>query len=257
MMTTGFIGAGNMAQALIKAIVASDANPPIIAYDIHEEKLKELEDFAQITTDLNTVVAESGIVFLCVKPQVVHQVVEQIRDLVRPETIVVSIAAGVKLSSLDLDCRVVRVMPNTPCLVGEMAAAFCVNDRTTAEDKGKVVKLLGAAGLALELSEDQMDAVTGLSGSGPAFVAHIIQGFIEGGVANGLDEETAKKLTLKTFVGTARMLETMEPDALIAMVTSPHGTTAAGREVLENASLKETITNTISTAAERSRKLGQ
>ena len=255
--TTGFIGAGNMARALIKAIVTAHPEIPVIANDISEEKLQGFETNVRTTTDVSAVVAEAGIVFLCVKPQVVPGVVERIRPLVRPETIVVSIAAGVRLASIDLDCRVVRVMPNTPCLVGEMAAAYCANERTAPEDKAIVLRLLGTAGTAVELEEARMDAVTGLSGSGPAFVARIIEGFIEGGTANGLDATTAKQLTLQTFVGTARMLENMEPDALIRMVTSPNGTTAAGREVIDRSPLKTIIADTVTKAVDRSRELGQ
>ena len=257
MTPTGFIGAGNMARALVGAIAAASPDRPLVACDIDAKKLEAFEGLARTTTEPEVVLAEADIVFLCVKPQVLPQVLDGIRDRVRPDMIVVSIAAGVQLASLDLDCKVVRVMPNTPCLVGEMAGAFCANERTTEADKEQVSELLAAAGIAVELPEAQMDAVTGLSGSGPAFVARIIQGFVEAGVANGLDEATAMQLTLKTFAGTAKMLETMAPDDLIEMVTSPNGTTAAGRAVLEHSDLKSIIEKTVTTAVERSRELGQ
>ena len=241
-----------MARALIKAM----ANEELIVSDVSEDKLKDLKDVAKVTIDNKEVVDNSDVIFLCVKPQIMSQVLDGIRDI-DSSKIVVSIAAGVRLEKIDLPCKVVRVMPNTPSLVGEMAAGYACSDKVSSSDKKLVDDLLSKAGIAIEMSEDLLDAVTGLSGSGPAFVARIIQGFIEAGVSNGLPEESARKLALKTFIGTAKLLEEMDADKLIEMVTSPNGTTAAGREILDNSDIKKIINDTVTRSTERSKELGK
>jgi pyrroline-5-carboxylate reductase len=149
-------------------------------------------------------------------------------------------------------------MPNTPSLVGEMAAGYAVGAGTSAEEAESVATLLGTAGVAREVAESDLDAVTGLSGSGPAFVARLIESFIEAGTDLGLDPSLSRDLALKTFRGTAELLtETgMTPDELVQMVSSPNGTTVAGRSVLESSDYRDVLKGSIRRAAERSKELG-
>ncbi|MFW6283273.1 MAG: pyrroline-5-carboxylate reductase family protein, partial [Minisyncoccales bacterium] len=138
-----------------------------------------------------------------------------------------------------------------------MAAGYSFGKDFTDDDKKTVDMILNKAGIAIEVTEDKLDAVTGLSGSGPAFVARIIQSFIEAGINAGLKMEVSKKLALKTFIGTAKLLENYDSEDLINMVTSPNGTTAAGREILDNSDIKKVINDTIIRAKERSVELGK
>lgn len=261
MRTIGFIGAGNMAFALAKAVKKAKLAKSIIASDVNEERLdfikKELG--INVTKDNRKVVKVSDIIFLAVKPQVISDVLDDIKDT---DKLVISIAAGVRLKALEeklKKAKVVRVMPNTPCLVGEMAAGFAVGKKVTDKEIKTVEEILNSAGKAFYLKEDMLDAVTGLSGSGPAFVARLIEGFIEGGIKSGLNRDIASELALQTFLGTSKLLieSGMSPDELVRMVSSPGGTTVAGREVLENSDVKDILVRTVKRAAERSKELSK
>ena len=155
--------------------------------------------------------------------------------------------------------RIVRVMPNTPCLVGEMAAGYAAAGNVTAEDLELAERILKAAGVAVAVEEKQMDAVTGVSGSGPAYFARIAEAFIDAGIEAGLSAELARELALQTMKGTASLLQqkNMSPNELVNMVSSPNGTTVAGREVLESSDYKEIIKKTVVKTIERSRELGK
>jgi pyrroline-5-carboxylate reductase len=199
------------------------------------------------------------VIFVAVKPQDIQNVLEAVRDTDR---LLISIAAGVSISRIEEACpqaRVVRVMPNTPCLVGAMAAGYAFGSRVRPEDRERVEQLLGAAGYAAEVEEPLLDAVTGLSGSGPAFVARLIEAFIEAGKRLGLKPEVTRNLALQTFYGTAKLLADtgMEPQQLVEMVSSPKGTTVAGRQILEASAYAEVIGQTIRAATERSKELGR
>jgi pyrroline-5-carboxylate reductase len=264
-MKIGFIGSGNMAKALMKGILDKSvcSKDDLISSDIFPEALEKIKnEFGiKVTDDNKEVVKNSDVIFLAVKPQVMDKVLENVKDDV-DDQIFVSIAAGVQIKQIEnvlSDKKIVRVMPNTPCLVGEMAAGYSVNSQLNSEDKEKVKMILESSGLAFEMEESKLDAVTGLSGSGPAFVARLIESFTEAGVKNGLEKDVAYALSLKTFLGTAKLLEEMklEPEELIKMVSSPNGTTVAGREVLESSNYKEIIEKTITKAKERSEELGK
>jgi pyrroline-5-carboxylate reductase len=261
-MQIGFIGAGNMASALAAAITKADSTAVIVA---HDPDHKRLERFSQglshflPAADNREVTVGSDVTFLAVKPQVVPQACEEISDC---SVLLVSIAAGVPIATLESLCpsaRVVRVMPNTPCLVGEMAAGFALGNTATAEDCAIVERLLNSAGVAIQLEEELLDAVTGLSGSGPAFVARLVDAFIKAGVAVGLPENEARRLILGTFSGTAHLLteHSLSGDQLVEMVSSPGGTTVAGRRVLEESDYEDIILRTVRAATERSRELGK
>jgi len=259
----GFVGAGNMAFALAKAIKDVKLAKSIIVSDVNSERLdfvkKELK--VLVTRDNKEIVKKSDIVFIAVKPQVIDTVLSEIKDIVKDQ-LIISIAAGVKLSRLESKlgkARVVRVMPNTPCLVGEMAAGFALGKKCDDNDVKIVEELLSSAGKAFYLKESMLDAVTGLSGSGPAFVARLVEAFVEGGVRTGLSKDVATELALQTFLGTAKLLQEsgMSADELVKIVSSPGGTTVAGREVLEKSDCKDVLIKTIKRATERSKELGK
>lgn len=257
MTKIGFIGAGNMAFAMMQAIKGN-----IIASDIDQDRLdyvkKELR--VKTTKDNIEVVKNSEIIFLAVKPQIINNILEEIKPIIKDQ-IIISIAAGIKLdqikTALDYD-KIVRVMPNTPCLVGEMAAGFAV-DNLNDKEILKVEELLNSSGKAFLLKEDDLDAVTGLSGSGPAFIAYIIQAFTQAGIKQGLGKDIASELATRTVLGTSKLLieKGLSPKELMDMVTSPNGTTAAGRKILENSRLKEIINKTVEAATKRSKELGR
>ena len=258
----GFIGAGNMAFALAKAIKKSKLAKSIIISDVNQERIdfvkKELG--VKISTDNLVVVKSADVVFLAVKPQIIDSVLGEIKDNVKGK-LIISIAAGVKLGRLEeglSGAKVVRVMPNTPCLVGEMAAGFAVGKNVKDSDIKLVEEILCSAGKAFYLGEDMLDAVTGLSGSGPAFVARLIEWMVEGGVKSGLNREVSTELTLQTFLGTSKLLieSGMSADELVKMVSSPGGTTVAGREILEKSDVKDVLVNTVKRATLRSKELG-
>ncbi len=260
-MRIGFIGAGNMATALAGAIAAREGDIHFIVRDVSSDQIARFSaglSSVRAADDNPTVAAQADVTFLAVKPQVMSSV---LAELTASDGLFVSIAAGVTIATLEHampNARVVRVMPNTPCLVGEMAAGYALGAKVTKADRDLVNRLLSSAGVALELPEELLDAVTGLSGSGPAFVARLIEAFTRAGVAEGLPENVAYQLTLATFSGTARLLQEKElsPDQLVTLVSSPGGTTVAGRGVLEHSDLSGIVRQTIHAAANRSRELG-
>lgn len=263
MLKIGFIGTGNMATALIKSLKSANRYS-IISSDRDKGKLSKAEKELGIqTTQSNRELAEkSDIIFLCVKPKDMNEALLEIKGLVKNKTII-SIAAGIKIGSIERiigkDKKIVRVMPNINCIVGEMAAAYSCNGNVKKEDKKIIHTLLNAAGFAIEIKEEKMDAVTALSGSGPAFAAYLIGSFAAAAEKHGLAKEAAYKLTLQTFSGTSRLLREKKtsPEELIRMVASPGGTTAAGLEVFEKSEIKKIIGNSIEAAARRSRELGK
>lgn len=261
MKKIGFIGAGNMAFAMAESITSKIENVHLNVFDISQERLdlfKSSFKNVNILASNNDVVADSDVVFLAIKPQLVREVLSSIADT---DKIIVSILAGVKLvrlSEILPSAKFVRVMPNIPSLVGEMAGAYSFTDNLTVDDIVEVSGLLDCTGTVIEVEEELMDAVTALSGSGPAFVARLIDYFIEAASALGLGSEEARILALATFKGTAILLQekNMEAEDLITMVTSPNGTTAAGREVLEASGCKDIIFETLEATNNRSVELG-
>jgi len=226
------------------------------------------EDFARrtgcrTTKDNSEVIAGAEVVFLAVKPQQVPDVLAGLRGRWRAEQLVISIAAGVRLATLaDLigqGPRLVRVMPNTPCLVGKSASAYALGETASPADAELVARLLGAVGRAWQVPESQLDAVTGLSGSGPAFVYVMIEALSDGGVRMGLPRELATALAAQTVLGGAEMvLETGEhPGVLKDQVTSPGGTTIAGLAALESGGLRAALISAVEAATRRSQELGR
>jgi len=262
----GMIGAGQMATALGRGLVGAGlvAAESLLAADPSPEARRRFAEATDAeTTDDNLEVAHrADVVFLAVKPQQMPAVLVQLGGHLGAEKLVVSIAAGVSLerlaAGLGNQVRLVRVMPNTPCLVGQGASAYCPGPNTTEEDARLVEQLLGAGGLVCRVEEKLMDAVTGLSGSGPAFVYVVIEALSDGGVKMGLPRPVATSLAAQTVLGAAQMvLQTGEhPGVLKDRVASPGGTTIAGLAALEQGALRGTVIAAVEAAACRSAELG-
>jgi pyrroline-5-carboxylate reductase len=263
----GFLGAGKMATALGKGIVAGGVASAgnVIASDVYEGARN---DFAKVVgaraTERNQEVADaSNVLILAVKPDQIPALLREIAPRVTEDHLIISIAAGVPISKLELglmdDRRVVRVMPNTPALVGASASAFALGEHCKTGDAEIVQRIFAAVGVAYQVKESLLDAVTGLSGSGPAYGYVMIEALSDGGVAAGLPREVATKLAAQTLLGAAKMvLETgLHPGALKDMVTSPGGTTIDGLHELEKGNLRASLINAVRAASDKSKKLGQ
>jgi pyrroline-5-carboxylate reductase len=263
--TLGFLGAGNMAAALIKGLLHAEVRPNrIMASDVKAERLEQLGAAHGIRTtrDNHTLVRESSVVVLSVKPQVIDKVLTEIGGEVRPEQLVVSVAAGVPVEALEArlpkGSRVVRAMPNTPATVQAGATAIAGGAHALEDDLRIARELFEAVGRVVVLDESLLDAVTGLSGSGPAYVMLIIEALADGGVKVGLHRDTALLLAAQTVFGSAKLLlDTGEhPGRLKDMVTSPGGTAIAGLHTLESGALRKTLIDAVEVATKRAAELG-
>lgn len=263
----GFLGAGNMGEALIKGVLAARlVTPDVIQItDVRADRAKELDSRygVRVAADNTTLVRTSDIVVLAVKPQSMTAVLAEIAPAVSRATLLISIAAGVSTATLRAglgkDARLIRVMPNTPALVLEGATAIARADGLEPGDLDTASELFGAVGRVVTLGEDAMDAVTGLSGSGPAYVAIVVESLADGGVKMGLDRATAMTLATQTVLGAARLLldTGLHPGALKDMVSSPGGTTIAGIGALEEGGIRTTLIKAVERATLRSRELGR
>lgn len=261
----GFIGAGQMATALAQGFVKAGlvAGNALLASDPIAEVR---ERFARATggraTGSNLEAAAADVLFLAVKPQQMAGVLAELRGKIAARTLVVSIAAGVRLAQLSDGLggpvRVIRVMPNTPCLVGQGACGYCLGAQATAADGAAVKRLLEAVGLAYQVDEKLMDAVTGLSGSGPAFVYVMIEALSDAGVRAGLPRVVSTALAAQTLAGAAAMVLTTgeHPAVLKDRVASPGGTTIAGLQALEAGGLRAALLSAVEAAVRRSGELG-
>ncbi len=262
----GFIGGGNMAEAIIRGMTASVTAPAdILVSEPLEARRQHLEAaYSVATTTDNAVIAGScGTIVLAVKPQVATTVCTELKELISAKQLLISIMAGVTCKRIEScfsnSVRVVRVMPNTPALVLCGATAVAGGSYATGEDLAATEALFSLVGICCRLDEKLMDAVTGLSGSGPAYVLTFIEALADGGVKNGLPRDAALQLALQTVLGTAKLLaETGEhPGSLRDKVTSPGGTTIAGLHALEKGSFRATVMNAVEAATLRSKELGQ
>jgi len=262
-----FLGGGNMAEALIKGILAAGAarTGQMSVTDISTDRLEYLKKTYGIIVQKSNKEAVSGadVVLLCVKPQVIAKVLEEIAPAADSGKLVISIAAGITLArieqALTANPRVVRVMPNTPALVLAGAAALAGGKHATGDDLAVAQSIFNSVGRAVVVEEKLMDAVTGLSGSGPAYVFMIIDALSDAGVKAGLPRQLALELAAQTVYGSAKMvLETGEhPGKLRDMVTSPGGTTIEGLHALEKGKLRATLMNAVEAATARSKELGK
>lgn len=266
-MRFGFIGAGRMATALAKGFLSADLAQPndVVASDAIAAACQE---FARATggramANNRQTAANCDVLFLAVKPQQMVEVLADLHGQLTPGHLVISIAAGIPLKAISQGLgagpRLVRVMPNTPCLVGSGASAYCLGPGATAADGELVTRLLSAVGEAVQTPEKLLDAVTGLSGSGPAFVYVMIEALSDGGVNMGLPRDIATTLAAQTVLGAARMvLSTGEhPGVLKDQVASPGGTTIAGLQALEEHGLRAALIAAVEAATQRSIDLGK
>jgi pyrroline-5-carboxylate reductase len=264
-LSIGFLGAGQMARALAAGFVAARVAPAdrIVACDPADSARQQFADAcpgARLVSELAAVLKTADILILAIKPQVFPRVAADLGDGLRGETLVVSVMAGVSLARLTDGLgsgRVIRVMPNTPCLVGCGASAYACGPDATSDDADGVQQLLQSVGIAFAVEESQLDAVTGLSGSGPAFVYQIIEALADGGVRMGLPRSMATALAAQTVAGAARMvLETgTHPGELKDRVASPGGTTIAGIQRMEDRGVRGAMMAAVEAAAKRSAEL--
>lgn len=261
----GVIGTGVMGRALLNAAIRGGvlSASEVIASDVSSACRLDVQRLGCQATDDNVqVVANAESVLVAVKPQVIREVLGSLREQFREGGLLISIAAGVPIEALREAAgeapAIVRVMPNICCTVGEAASAWAAGPGVTDRQKQFVAELLGAAGEAVEVEEKLMDAVTGLSGSGPAFAAVFIEALADGGVRAGLSREQAQRLAARTVMGAARWVLENEgaPARLKDLVSSPGGTTIAGLSALEARAFRAAVIEAVVAAAERARELG-
>lgn len=260
----GFIGAGSMGGAIMRGLLKGGHVPRenLIYYDPDPARQPTMESLGVEAALDNAEVMHAQVVVLAVKPQVMPTVLAAVKEFARPGHLIISIAAGVPLKVLEAafpESRVIRAMPNTPTIVGAGMAALAPGSRATPDDVALALELFGAVGRAVVVDEKLMDAVTGLSGSGPAFVAVFIEALADGGVKMGLPRPLALLLATQTVLGTARLCleEELHPGILKDQVASPGGTTIEGLHVLEKGRFRGLTMSAVAAAAKRSRELGK
>lgn len=267
----GFYGGGMMAEAIIKALLKEEIVPPSRIYvcEISQQRRTLLEGLGlHVSSDPAEMLQKSKVLIIAVKPDLVPLVCNELKSHhfdfdPASEKLVISICAGVTLDQISFgnpDRKCIRVMPNQPCLVGEAASAFALSPNCQDADRRKVELLMGACGLVLEVQEKFLDAVTGLSGSGPGFVFMMMEAMTDAGVRNGLPRPIARKLAVQTVRGTAKMALEFDNTHLAELrnrVESPGGTTIAGTSALESGRFRASIIEAISCATSRSEQLGK
>lgn len=266
-LTIAFVGAGNMAGALIRGLIGTKTIPSthIIAADPDQARLDLLEsDLAiRVTQSNNAAVKGANVVMLATKPQVFGQVLSGLSSSLQPGTLVISIAAGISTRIIERmlpdGTHVVRTMPNTPALVGAGATAVAAGAHATDQDLALAQRLFESVGIVVQVPESQIDAVTGVSGSGPAYVFAMIEALRDAGAGEGLPEATALQLAAQTVFGAACLLiERGEaPEALRQEVTSPGGTTLAGLQALDAQGFRDAVLGAVQAATRRSAELGK
>lgn len=265
--TVGFLGAGQMATALAKGWIAAGLFSPerCRASDPYPEARAKFQQATGVVAgfDNRAVVRDSDILILAVKPQMMLALLEEVRSEIREKHLIISIAAGLSITKLTEmlhgSYRIIRVMPNTPCLVNASATGFAAGPAATKDDVALVEKFFNAVGKAFALPEHLLDAVTGLSGSGPAFVYVMIEAMSDGGVLMGLPRDVATALATQTVLGAAKMVQEtkLHTGVLKDSVASPGGTTIAGLHALEKAGFRAAIMDAVEAATRRSTELGK
>jgi pyrroline-5-carboxylate reductase len=261
-----FLGGGNMASALIEGLVSAGTSRPaeLCATDVRKEALESLAAKHGVrTTQDNAQACDADVIVLSVKPQVFPALLPEIAPHVGRNKLVISIAAGVPLSVIEQrlgdGARVIRAMPNTPALVAAGATAIAAGRQATPEDMAVAQRIFDSVGVCVQLREELMDAVTALSGSGPAYVYLLAEALIDAGVRVGLAPADASRLALQTILGAAKLLTTSSdaPAELRRKVTSPGGTTQAGIGVLESRGMRDIVTAAVTAARDRGAELGR
>jgi pyrroline-5-carboxylate reductase len=267
MKKLAFIGAGSMAEAFISGILENgliDSKNIWVTNNSNAEKLKKLSDTYGVRSsyDLTELFAGTEMVILSMKPKDAATAIQSIREYLTEEMLVVSVLAGVSMSTIEtlarLPIAIVRAMPNTSAAVGKSATAVAVNDRVTPQQIELMKNLFGTVGMTTFVEEEQLDAVTGLSGSGPAYIYYLIEAMEKSAVEVGLDKEMASELIVQTLIGAAEMVKnsTKTSEQLRRDVTSPGGTTEAGVRVLEEHQVQQAFISCIKAATDRSKKMG-
>jgi pyrroline-5-carboxylate reductase len=264
-----FIGAGSMAEAIIAGGLSQQAlakDEVIVTNRSNHKRLEELEAKYGISScrrdDLKNALQKVGVIVLAMKPKDAKEALEAIRPYVPSSALVISVLAGISISfieeTLEVPCSIARAMPNTSAAIGKSATGIVFNRRVTEQQKKYTLNLFSAIGLTAVVEENQIDAVTGLSGSGPAYIYYLVEAMEKAAIEIGLDAETAKPLIIQTLSGAAEMLATtgQKAEDLRKAVTSPGGTTEAGLRVLEERRMKEAVIDCIKAATAQSKKLG-
>jgi pyrroline-5-carboxylate reductase len=262
----GFIGAGNMAGAIIGAILKKNIvkSSDVSVCDLNEEKCLRFKDMGlTIAKDIKELANLSDIIFLAVKPQDYEKILSELKTSINENHILVSIAAGISTSFIKeivgFNCKVVRAMPNTPLLLGEGATALCNCEPLTEDEFNCVKAIFEAGGVAVVLPEDKMNSIIAVNGSSPAYVYLFAKAVIAGAVEQGIDEETAKILFCKTLIGSAEMMikSGKSPDELIKMVSSPGGTTLKALEALYEHKVESAIIDAMERCTKRAKEIGK
>ena len=263
----GIIGTGNMGEALIDGLIHSRSSVPenIICSDIRKDKLKLIREKYGITTKTNNidVVKASDIIIYAIKPQIMTNILKETADYLDSSKLIISIAAGVPLSSiescLNMELRLVRVMPNIAASVKEGASAIASGGHVLKNDLQAAKAVFDSVGKSVIIEESLMDAITGLSGSGPAYIFLIVDALADAGVKMGLSRDDSLFLSSQTVLGAAKLLiDTKEhPGKLKDKVTSPGGTAIAGLHTLEEGGLRTTLINAVEAATHRAKELGE
>lgn len=260
-----FIGGGNMAEAIIRGLLREDVGVGICVAEISPKRRDELEAHfpnVRVVGDAAEAADWGEVVVLAIKPQQAGAALDLIERVVTPKKLVISIMAGIPTTKIETNlvpgCRVIRAMPNTPALIGAGATAVCSGRKASPNDLDLARQIFALTGIAVMVEEKLMDAVTALSGSGPAYVFTFIEALADAGVKNGLSREVAAQLAAQTVLGAARMVkDTGEHPALLKeKVTSPGGTTIAALHVLENRSFRGVVMDAVDAACLKSKELG-
>lgn len=263
----GFLGAGSIVEAMLSGILKKGLLSPdrlLVSNRNNRERLEQLADCygVNFTQDKLEVARSSDILILAIKPKDAAEALRELRGVVHPGQLVISVVAGVSTTLigewLGVNCPVIRTMPNTSSAVGLSATGLAANSFVTGEQLQQAIRLFEAIGTVYEVAEEELDIITGLSGSGPAYIYYLVEAMMAAGATAGLDREMARQLTLQTVIGAAHMLldTRAEPAILRQQVTSPGGTTQAGLEVLEAYQFQQGVTAAILRATERSREMG-
>ena len=265
--TVGFIGAGKMASAIISGLLASGlyTKEQIQAAEINSINAQKAEkEFGiKIVSNAEYIVKNTDIIVIATKPFVVKELLEKIKPFVTEKQIIISIAAGISThlieSTLEKNIQVIKVMPNTPALLGAGMSAVCKGKYATDETLNLALDMFSKLGKAIKCEEKDIDAITGVSGSGPAFFYYIINEIARGGEKLGLDYKTALTLSAQTALGAAQMiLDTgLTPEELITNVTTPGGTTAEGNKVLNESDIAKVLHETVLKTAEKSEAMSK
>ena len=260
----GFIGAGKLAGSVIRGLMRAKFCPAgdIIASEPNEQTRAALQKETGIclTAENAEVADRAEVIFIGVKPAMVLPVLRELSDKLQSK-VVISLAGGVRISSMEksANARFMRALTNTPSAVCRAATGIAKGSRTTSEDVDLATKIFGAIGVVVEVDEKQIDAVTALSGSGPAFVYTVIEALAKGGIKMGLSDEVALKLAAQTVLGAATLMQEskMSPEELVKMVVTPGGTTAAGLAAMEKLGTSESLIAAIEAATKRGQEMAR